>query len=101
MGGVAQLVELRNKTRVAGSSPAATQLIKGNKMETINGREFKLTVLGSGLRMRQVYERAKVSSGSVHGFVNDEANINVGTYNRLVTAFNELSKNKITDFGGG
>lgn len=58
--------------------------------KTLTGREFKLKVLGSGLKMRRVYESAGVSSASVDNFVNGNGDITLSTYNKLIAAYEEL-----------
>jgi len=57
-------------------------------MKTISGREFKLMVLGSGLTMKQVYEKAVVSPPTATKFTN--GNSITKTYDKLIAAFEEL-----------
>ena len=71
---------------------AATHKTKGSKMETINGKDFKLKVLGSGLTMKQVYEKADISSTTASKFT--KGNSLTVTYDKLIAAYNELTKDR-------
>lgn len=60
-------------------------------MKTLTGKEFKLKVLGSGFSMKQVYNKAKVSSTAATHWVNERTNI-TATYDKLINAYLELQK---------
>ena len=62
-------------------------------MHTITGKQFKDKVRGAGLKLEDVAKKAGVSVSTASSWYNGHQDIHLdGTYNKLVEAFEELSK---------
>lgn len=60
-------------------------------MRTINGKQFRNLVRGSGFTMKQICEEAGVGHSVASQWCNDRKDVLLnGTYNKLIAAYERL-----------
>lgn len=61
-------------------------------MHTITGKQFKDMVRGAGLKLEDVAKKAEVSGSTASAWYNGHQDIQIGTYDKLIGAYESLKE---------